>query len=87
MAAFARHRKNADVAPEFEGEPWRDAGHVAWLGWGGTTGIDWAARIVGNVSESAIDAAVVAALESVQSVPEARAILSQLHQHEGCCDV
>jgi hypothetical protein len=39
------------------------------------------------VSESAIDAAVAAALESVQSVPEARAILSQLHGHEGCCDV
>jgi hypothetical protein len=84
MAAFARHRKNAEVAPEFADEPWRDAGHVAWLGWGGTTGVDWAAGIVGNVSESAIDAAVVAALESVQSVPEARAILSQLHEHKGC---
>jgi hypothetical protein len=87
MAAFARHRKNAEVAPEFKDEPWRDAGYVAWLGWGGTTGVDWAAGIVGNVSESAIDAAVAAALESVQSVPEARAILSQLHGHEGCCDV
>jgi hypothetical protein len=87
MAAFARHRKNADVAPEFEGEPWRDAGHVAWLGWGGTSGVDWAAGIVGNVRESSLDAAVVAALESVATMPEARAILETLHQselHENC---
>jgi phage-related protein (TIGR01555 family) len=47
MAAFNRHRKNAEVAEEFKGEPWRDAGHVAWLGWGGTTGIDWARKITG----------------------------------------
>ena len=42
MAAFARHRRNADVAPEFESTPWKDAGYVAWLGWGGTTGVEWA---------------------------------------------
>jgi hypothetical protein len=44
MAAFARHRKNADVAPEFKSTPWKDRGYVAWLGWGGTTGIEWASR-------------------------------------------
>ena len=43
MAAFARHRKNAEVAPEFKDTPWKDAGYVAWLGWGGTTGVEWAA--------------------------------------------
>lgn len=89
MAAFARHRKNAEVSPEFKAEPWRDAGYVAWLGWGGTTGVDWAAGIVGNVSESCecgdcrqnggtLQAAVVAALESVSTLPEARAILQEL---------
>jgi len=89
MAAFARHRKNAEVSPEFKSEPWRDAGYVAWLGWGGTTGVDWAAGIVGNVSESCecgdcrqnggtLQAAVVAALESVSTLPEARAILQEL---------
>lgn len=46
MAAFARHRSNAEVAEEYRDEPWRDAGYVAWLGWGGTTGIEWAAEIV-----------------------------------------
>ena len=44
MAAFARHRKNADVAPEFKSTPWKDKGYVAWLGWGGTTGVEWASR-------------------------------------------
>lgn len=45
MAAFNRHRKNADVAPEFKSTPWKDRGYVAWLGWGGTSGIDWAVKI------------------------------------------
>ncbi len=44
MAAFNRHRKNAEVASEYKSTPWKDAGYVAWLGWGGTTGIDWAIK-------------------------------------------
>lgn len=44
MSAFQRHQKNADVAPEFKSTPWKDAGYVAWLGWGGTTGINWASN-------------------------------------------
>jgi hypothetical protein len=89
MAAFARHRKNAEVAPEYKDEPWRDAGYVAWLGWGGTTGVDWAAGIVGNVKEScgcescskpgaALQEAVAAALEASGTAEEVRAILRSL---------
>lgn len=48
MAQFNRHRKNAAVAPEYKSTPWKDAGHVAWLGWGGTTGIDWAIRTMNS---------------------------------------
>jgi hypothetical protein len=44
MSAFARHRKNAEVSPEFKATPWKDKGYVAWLGWGGTTGVEWAAN-------------------------------------------
>jgi hypothetical protein len=90
---FGRHEKNKAVAPEHKGEPWRDAGYVAWLGWGGDTGAQWAAGIVGNVSESCdcgdcgsvenagtLQAAIVAALESVSTLPEARAILEGLQQ-------
>lgn len=51
MAAFARHRANAEVAPEHEDEPWKDAGYVAWLGWGGTTGIEWAREITGAAED------------------------------------
>jgi hypothetical protein len=61
MAAFGRHRKNAEVDPQYKDEPWRDAGYVAWLGWGGDTGVNWASEIVkresietasGNLEES-----------------------------------
>ena len=45
MAAFNRHRKNAAVDPKYKTEPWKDRGYVAWLGWGGNSGIDWAIRI------------------------------------------
>ena len=49
MAAFERHRKNAEVAPEFRDTPWRDNGHVAWLGWGGSAGIEWAQRKLNQI--------------------------------------
>ena len=42
MSGFQRHQKNSEVAPEFKDTPWKDKGYVAWLGWGGTTGINWA---------------------------------------------
>ena len=44
MAAFARHEKNAEIAEEYKGTPWKDKGYVAWLGWGGTSGVNWAQR-------------------------------------------
>ena len=43
MSGFQRHKKNSEVAPEYKDTPWKDKGYVAWLGWGGTTGINWAA--------------------------------------------
>ena len=42
MAAFNRHKQNSEVAPEYKDEPWKDRGYVAWLMWGGTTGVNWA---------------------------------------------
>lgn len=51
MSAFNRHRKNAEVAPEYRDEPWRDRGYVAWLGWGGTSGVDWARAIMGGMDK------------------------------------
>jgi HK97 family phage prohead protease len=49
MAAFERHRQNAEVAPEFKETPWRDNGHVAWLGWGGSAGVEWAQRKLNQI--------------------------------------
>lgn len=42
MASFNRHRKNAEVDPKFKDTPWKDRGYVAWLTWGGTSGVNWA---------------------------------------------
>ena len=42
MAQFNRHRKNAKVDPKYKSEPWRDKGHLMWLAWGGTSGVNWA---------------------------------------------
>lgn len=44
MSGFQRHRKNSEVSPEFKDTPWKDSGYIAWLGWGGTTGIEWASQ-------------------------------------------
>ena len=49
MSAFNRHRQNAKVDPKFKSEPWKDRGYVAWLGWGGTTGINWARETMGSI--------------------------------------
>jgi len=42
MAAFERHRENSKIEEEHKGTPWKDAGYVAWEGWGGDAGIRWA---------------------------------------------
>jgi hypothetical protein len=44
MSGFQRHKKNSEVAPEYKDTPWKDKGYVAWLGWGGPTGIEWASN-------------------------------------------
>jgi hypothetical protein len=51
MSAFIRHQQNADIADEYKGEPWKDAGYVAWLGWGGTEGVEWASRKLKQIDE------------------------------------
>jgi hypothetical protein len=42
MSAFQRKRENSEINLEFESTPWKDKGYVAWLGLGGTSGINWA---------------------------------------------
>lgn len=49
MAQFNRHRKNSTIASEFKDEPWKDRGHVAWLIWGGTEGVDWAMETMDKI--------------------------------------
>lgn len=44
MSGFQRHKENSEISEEYKGTPWKDRGYVAWLGWGGTEGIEWASR-------------------------------------------
>jgi hypothetical protein len=47
MASFNRHRGNYEKArnkPESKSKPWTIPAIVAWLGWGGTSGVEWAIR-------------------------------------------
>ena len=44
MSGFQRHKKNSEVSSDYKETPWKDKGYVAWLGWGGTTGIEWASN-------------------------------------------
>lgn len=50
IAAFARHRSSYEAAKKRvqsgESEPWTEPAYVAWLGWGGDTAIEWAAKII-----------------------------------------
>ncbi len=58
MAAFNRHRKNAEIDPKYKSTPWKDRGYVAWLGWGGTSGINWAIRKAESIRKKTIKASV-----------------------------
>ena len=51
MSSFQRHRQNSEIAEEYKGTPWKDAGYVAWLGWGGTEGVEWAQRKLESIRE------------------------------------
>ena len=51
MAQFNRHRENAEIDPQYKGEPWKDRGYVAWNLWGGTAGVDWAIRTMDKLND------------------------------------
>lgn len=56
MAAFNRHRKNAAIDPKYKDTPWKDRGYVAWLGWGGTSGVNWAIKKAESIRKGTVKA-------------------------------
>jgi len=58
MAAFNRHRKNAKIDPKYKNEPWKDRGYVAWLGWGGTSGVNWAIKKAESIRKGTVKAEI-----------------------------
>jgi hypothetical protein len=55
-----RHRAqgNHDLDSEYEGEPWRDAGYVSNLNWGGDAGYEQAQRVMDVVESVAQEATI-----------------------------
>ena len=51
MASFKRHQKNAAINPEYKSTPHKDNGYIAWLGWGGTSGVEWAIRKLKSIDK------------------------------------
>ncbi len=51
MASFKRHQKNAVINPEYKSTPWKDNGYIAWLGWGGASGVEWAIRKLKSIDK------------------------------------
>ncbi|MBD3216518.1 MAG: hypothetical protein GF311_28145 [Candidatus Lokiarchaeota archaeon] len=45
---FSRHEGNEKIDPKFKDTPWKDAGYIAWLIWGGNAGKKWATDIYKN---------------------------------------
>jgi len=45
MYRFKRHKKNAEIDDPSKPKC-KDRGYVAWKGWGGTSGVNWAEKIV-----------------------------------------
>lgn len=58
MAAFNRHRKNSEIDPKYKDTPWKDRGYVAWLGWGGTSGVNWAIKKAESIRKGTVKASV-----------------------------
>jgi len=56
MAGFNRHRKNAAIDPKYKNTPWKDRGYVAWLGWGGTSGVNWAIKKAESIRKGTVKA-------------------------------
>jgi hypothetical protein len=61
---FSRHEGNQTVAKEYQDEPWKDAGYVSWLLWGGDAGKSWAERTWNSISSDNADENVSCANES-----------------------
>jgi len=57
ISQFARHEDNAEIDDEHEGEPWKDNGYIAWIGWGSDAAIkQWAPKVVEKYEQKQNDA-------------------------------
>lgn len=63
IAAFATHQKNVKLSDKFAETPWKDRGYVAWLGCGGTAGIDWAKQKIRDIDKTIESTGMILAMD------------------------
>lgn len=77
MSGFQRHKQNSEISDEFKGTPWKDRGYVAWLGWGGTEGIEWASRKLEQIRQTLSFAKVSFDVDGVIDTEKGKEMLKQ----------
>lgn len=77
MSGFQRHKQNSEISDEFKGTPWKDRGYVAWLGWGGTEGIEWASRKLQQIRQTLSFAKVSFDVDGVIDTEKGKEMLKQ----------
>jgi hypothetical protein len=82
MSAFARHRKNAEIDPKYKSTPWKDRGYVAWLGWGGTSGVNWANSKMESLKKRQIDDDMFTMPDEAKMRSMALGLGGEVHVHE-----
>lgn len=82
MSAFARHRKNAEVDPKYKSTPWKDRGYVAWLGWGGTSAINWANSKMESLKKRQMDDDMFTMPDEARARSMVLGLEGQIHVHE-----
>jgi len=82
MSAFARHRKNAEVDPKYKDTPWKDRGYVAWLGWGGTSGVNWANSVMDRLKKRQIDDDTFTMPDEARSRSMELGLEGKIHVHD-----
>jgi len=77
MSGFQRHKQNSEIAEEYKGTPWKDRGYVAWLGWGGTEGIEWASNKLEQIRAEMSFAKISFDIDGVLTTSEGKDLLQK----------
>lgn len=70
VSFFARHDGNQSVSPENKDTPWKDAGYIAWLIWGGDSAKKWTEDILKDQTNESVAKRIIALFEEIFIPPK-----------------